>query len=1003
MLFPVWRSEMTRAGAVWLDVIPSLSGFSRAVESGTRAQLGQIGKASGAEWSSAFVGSAKSGMGSFKQSVKAEADAAARAVTDAAGKVEAARKREADAAGNVRVAEAKLAELRAKSNVPVSQMAAAEERLGRSRRSLDTASKGVLTGQRDLAVAEKAVGDSARSSSGWLQTAGVRVSQFGTSAQTGFGNAATAAGTWARVGGAALLGVAGLAGAGLVAAGSMGLKTAASLEQSQVAFSTLLGSGQKAQTFLGGLQKFAAATPFTLPGVVDASRQLLGVGASAKTVLPTLTAWGDTAGALGLSQDQFNRSMLAVTQSMAGGKIQAGDMLQITQAGIPIWSILAKSLGKPVAEVRNLSEHGKLLTKDVLPKLEAQMHKDYGGSMAKQSQTLSGLWSTFTDTLSIGLAKAILPLVPVLKHALPGAMALMGRGLSWVSRETALLIPKVREMWQWFDTRILPTLKRLGGAALAQVRAGLAEIGGAISRNRPQLQGMLTAFLKLAGLLAVSVGPAFRIVSGLISILIDYGARFWKLIVVVYGAMKIWTATQWLLNAALSANPIGLVIGLVAALALGLIYAYRHSDTFRRIVDGAFKVIAAAGKWMWENVLRPAFANLVGTFLAVAGAIVNGAARAFGWVPGIGGKLKVAAKTFNTFRDQVNASLAGVHDKTVTVTGKAIIDSNSKIYAAQGAKNFSKVHMAEGGRVPLVAGARYGMDSVPAVLMPDEYVIRADGSNLVDALRHFGAPGYAQGGLIPSARTSGAAQPGLMAQGVLNSIEAGVAGALKSGLSAAIAAAAASGAFGVGGSTAGPLGLQAVALARQYLGTPYLWGGMHPGGFDCSGLVDYIYSGLGHPLPRTASAMQAGLTQVPLGSAAIGDLLFFGGAAGRGGAHHVGFNLGGGMMLDAPTTGSFVRIESLRGWPDLSSAARPYDTGGMLQPGLQMVYNGTNKPEPVLTDRQWNLISDRQTAPAQGGDTAPVTFNFRETNMTPAHLIQVQYEVDLRRRIGRPS
>lgn len=59
-----------------------------------------------------------------------------------------------------------------------------------------------------------------------------------------------------------------------------------------------------------------------------------------------------------------------------------------------------------------------------------------------------------------------------------------------------------------------------------------------------------------------------------------------------------------------------------------------------------------------------------------------------------------------------------------------------------------KVPMATGGPVPMVPGARKGMDSVPAVLMPEEYVIRADGSNLVDALHYFGAKGYAKGGAV---------------------------------------------------------------------------------------------------------------------------------------------------------------------------------------------------------------------------------------------------------------
>lgn len=118
------------------------------------------------------------------------------------------------------------------------------------------------------------------------------------------------------------------------------------------------------------------------------------------------------------------------------------------------------------------------------------------------------------------------------------------------------------------------------------------------------------------------------------------------------------TAAQWAWNAALTANPIGLVVVAIGLLVAGLVVAYRHSETFRDVVQGAFRAVATAGDWLWDN-LRPAFAFIVGAWLAVAGAIVNGAADAFGWMPGIGGKLRAAADHFNSFRDQVNSALNG--------------------------------------------------------------------------------------------------------------------------------------------------------------------------------------------------------------------------------------------------------------------------------------------------------------------------------------------------------
>jgi hypothetical protein len=90
----------------------------------------------------------------------------------------------------------------------------------------------------------------------------------------------------------AVLGPAGIAGEAV----KMGIQTASSLQQAQVGFATLLGSGQKAQDFLKQLSSFAAATPFELHGLVDSSRLLLGVGVNAQQVIPMLTAFGAAAG-----------------------------------------------------------------------------------------------------------------------------------------------------------------------------------------------------------------------------------------------------------------------------------------------------------------------------------------------------------------------------------------------------------------------------------------------------------------------------------------------------------------------------------------------------------------------------------------------------------------------------------------------------------------------------------------------------------------------------------
>jgi tape measure domain-containing protein len=200
-----------------------------------------------------------------------------------------------------------------------------------------------------------------------------------------------------------------------------GIQAAASLEQAKVGFTTLLGSATKAGDYLKQLQAFAAATPFELSGLIDSSRTLLGVGVNAKQVIPLLRAYGDAAGAVGVGQEAFQRIILATSQSISAGKFNLGDLNQVMTNGIPIYKILSEALGKPVATIRQMATDGKLLTTDVLPALQKQMEKDYGGAMAKQSMTLNGVWSTLKDTIAIGLSNALTPLIPIMSNLIPKA------------------------------------------------------------------------------------------------------------------------------------------------------------------------------------------------------------------------------------------------------------------------------------------------------------------------------------------------------------------------------------------------------------------------------------------------------------------------------------------------------------------------------------------------------------------------------------------------------
>lgn len=101
-----------------------------------------------------------------------------------------------------------------------------------------------------------------------------------------------------------------------------------------------------------------------------------------------------------------------------------------------------------------------------------------------------------------------------------------------------------------------------------------------------------------------------------------------------------------------------------------------------------------------------------------------------------------------------------------------------------------------------------------------------------------------------------------------------------------------------------------VTTAEREMGVPYVWGGMSPNGFDCSGLTSYVFAQHGKLLPRTADAQQAVATPVALDQLQPGDLVFWGQPA-----YHVGIYIGNGQYIHAPQPGQNVSIGNASWYP----------------------------------------------------------------------------------------
>jgi cell wall-associated NlpC family hydrolase len=99
-------------------------------------------------------------------------------------------------------------------------------------------------------------------------------------------------------------------------------------------------------------------------------------------------------------------------------------------------------------------------------------------------------------------------------------------------------------------------------------------------------------------------------------------------------------------------------------------------------------------------------------------------------------------------------------------------------------------------------------------------------------------------------------------------------------------------------------GAKLVRIASDFIGTPYRFGGDDPHGFDCSGLVFYIYDRLGVQVPRTAADQRRAAQRVKLDALTPGDLVFFRNSARK--VDHVGIYAGDGRFIHAPRSGHVV-------------------------------------------------------------------------------------------------
>lgn len=317
-------------------------------------------------------------------------------------------------------------------------------------------------------------------------------------------------------------------------------------ETTATAFEVLVGSEEKAAGLLKQLDKFAADTPFNKLQLTQNAQQMMNFGVASDKVMGYLQQLGDISGG---NAERFSSLSLVFGQVSASGKLMGQDLLQFINAGFNPLKELEAMTGKSYKELQELMSKGEI-TFDHVAAAMAHATGEGGkfhGMMEKQSQTLGGRWSTMVDTIQ----QKALSLFDKIAEPLKGLLDIVN-----------MIIPPIASVFEFLFT----------------------VIGGVIN--------FILKFKTELGYLAVVVGVAT--VAFKAKTIALYGLV--GAIKIVSAVTKVWEGVQWLLNIAMNANPIGIVITVIAALVAAVVYCWNKFAGFRAFILTMWDVFKGFGE-----------------------------------------------------------------------------------------------------------------------------------------------------------------------------------------------------------------------------------------------------------------------------------------------------------------------------------------------------------------------------------------------------------------------
>lgn len=389
-----------------------------------------------------------------------------------------------------------------------------------------------------------------------------------------------------------------------------GIAYNAMAEQSQVAWTTILGSSDAAVKMMKDIENYAAKTPFSKMGVDEMAKQLSNAGFKGQSLFDQLTKFGDMGSAFGIQEDSLKEMVRQYAQVQQAGVAYTEDLNIMQDRGIPIYKALAEVMGVPVSQVKKLASEGKV-TAEVYNKAVDSMSNKTKGAMDGQSKTFNGMISTLKDNLTILAGALAKPLFEKMKQGLQDLMPKLENFIKLVGTEG--IVGAVEQTFPQLKP-LIELLTNIGDVLTTTVIPALLSFGSWCLDNIGPI-----------GFLATTIGgivlalKAMSIVTTIIAVIQALAAVFGILEVASLGE----AAAQWKVNLAFLACPITWIVIAIGALVGGFIYLWTTSEGFRNFWIGLWNNISSFFSACWNGIINFLTVTIPAAFNSVINFIKN--------------------------------------------------------------------------------------------------------------------------------------------------------------------------------------------------------------------------------------------------------------------------------------------------------------------------------------------------------------------------------------------